>query len=56
MNKILKCRRSTIALIGLTYLLILGLYSNADVSAQIVAIVTAICGANAAQAIFEKKP
>ncbi len=58
MHKILKCRRSTLALIGMTYLLILGLYSHADVGAQLVAIVTAVAGSNAAQAIFtarEKK-
>ena len=55
MTKILKCRRSTLALIAMTYLLALGLYSHADVGAQLVAIVTAIAGSNAAQAIFEKK-
>lgn len=54
MKKLLNCRRSLLALFGMSYLLIIGLYSGADVGAQIVAIVTAVAGSNAAQAIFEK--
>jgi hypothetical protein len=55
MKKILNCRRTVTALVGLTFLLILGLTKTSDVASHIVAIVVAIAGANAAQGVLEKK-
>ena len=47
MLKILKCRRSSLALIGMSLLFFLGLYKGADVALSIAGIVGAVAGANA---------
>lgn len=54
MKKLLNCRRSTLALISITMLFILGLKGE-DVGGHIVGVVLAIAGANATQSIMERK-
>jgi len=55
MLKILKCRRSVIALFSITCLTYLGIRNGTDVSLAITGIVTAVAGANSWQAIKEPK-
>ena len=47
MKKILNCRRSIVALVGIGCLLALGLHNGLDVSLAIAGCVASICGANA---------
>ena len=54
MKKILNCRRSIVALVGIGCLLALGLHNGLDVSLAIAGCVASVCGANAFQA--SKKP
>lgn len=49
MIKIFSCRRSSIALIGMLLLTIIGLKTGVDVSAPLAAICIGIAGANAYQ-------
>lgn len=51
MNKVLTCRRSTLALIGMLLLTILGILRELDVSAPIAAIAMGVAAANS----YEKK-
>lgn len=51
MKKILECRRSSLALIGMLLLTILGYTKGADVAVAIATISIGVSGANA----FEKK-
>lgn len=55
MKKVLNCRRSTLALIAMGMLFVLGLVNKVDVGGHIVGVVLAIAGANATQAIMERK-
>lgn len=55
MLKVLNCRRTFIAFWGMTGLIVLGMTRTIDPCSHIVAIVVAIAGANAAQAVMEKK-
>lgn len=53
MRKILSCRRSTIAVIGIGCLTLLGMYHGVDISGisiAIAGIVASVAGANAYQA------
>lgn len=54
MLKILKCRRSSIAVLCLCALTFLGYKKGADVAASIATIALGIAGANAAQSVFKK--
>ena len=47
MKKIFKCRRSSLALIGMGLLFILGLYKSMDVAMGIAAICAGVAGSNA---------
>jgi hypothetical protein len=51
MLKLFKCRRSSLALIGMCLLAYLGIHNNTDVSLAIAGICGAVAGANA----FEKR-
>jgi hypothetical protein len=53
MSKLLQCRRSIIALVGMVLLFILALVNKEDVSSHLVSIVMAVCAANSAQGAFE---
>jgi hypothetical protein len=55
MHKILKCRRSTLALIAMAFLTLIALINNIDVSLAICGIVTSVAAANAAQSIKQPK-
>ena len=55
MRKILNCRRTTVALVAIICLTGLATVNNVDVSGAIAMIVGFLCGANAAQGVFEKK-
>ena len=52
MNKILNCRRSSLALIGMLLLTILGIFKQVDVASSIAAICMAVAVSNA----YQKKP
>ena len=54
MKKILACRRSIVAILGMGCLLALGLHNGLDVSLAIAGCVASICSANAYEAV--KKP
>lgn len=47
MKKILDCRRSKLALIGMFLLTIIGLWNKADVATSIAAICIGVAGSNA---------
>lgn len=51
MNKLLTCRRTFLATLSMTYLLVLGLVHNADVAVHLATIAAAVAAANA----WEKK-
>jgi hypothetical protein len=55
MKQLLSCRRTIVSLVGMTFLLVLGLVNKVDVSMTIAAIVASIAAANASQKILEKK-
>jgi hypothetical protein len=55
MKKILNCRRSIVALVGIGCLLALGLHNGLDVSLAIAGCVASICGANAFEASKKSK-
>jgi hypothetical protein len=55
MKQLLSCRRTVVSLVGMTFLLVLGLVNKVDVSMTIAAIVASIAAANASQKILEKK-
>jgi len=55
LKQLLSCRRTVVSLVGMTFLLVLGLVNKVDVSMTIAAIVASIAAANASQKILEKK-
>lgn len=55
MKNLLICRRTYIATLGILCVTALGAYLKIDVSWAIMGAVTAICGANASEAIFKGK-
>lgn len=55
MNKLIRCRRSIVALAGIGACLAINLNTGADTSGAIAMIVAALAGANAAQASMEAK-
>ena len=56
MIKIFKCRRSSLALIGIFLLFLLGYTKSADVTASMATIIMAIAGANAYEAVKKNEP
>jgi hypothetical protein len=50
MKRVWSCRRTFVALVGMTMLLALGLINHADVAGSIATICMALAGANAAEA------
>lgn len=55
MSRILKCRRTFVAVLGIVCLTLLGLVNGLDVGAAVAGCVTAVCGANAAEASMKHK-
>ena len=55
MLALLKCRRTVVSLVGMSFLLILGLVNKVDVSMTIAAIVASIAAANSGEGIFKSK-
>lgn len=55
MLKLFKCRRSSLALIGMGLLTYLGIHNNLDVSLAIAGIIASVAGANSAEAVFRGK-
>jgi hypothetical protein len=55
MKSLVKCRRSIIALTGIAACVIITYLTHSDTSLAIAGIVSAIAGANAAQATFSKR-
>jgi len=53
MTKLFTCRRTFVALVGMLFMLILGLVNKTDVSMTLATVVIAIAGANAAQGTME---
>lgn len=51
-----QCRRTLLAAYTLTLLFVLGMWGGADVAAAMSTVVLAVAGANASQAVFEKRP
>jgi Flp pilus assembly pilin Flp len=56
MLKILYSRRTLIAIVSMTYLLVLGLVVKADVVGALVMIATSLALGNAAEGIFSQIP
>lgn len=54
MLKIFKCRRSSLALVGMILMTALGAYLKVDVTGSLAMVVLAVAAANASQAIGEK--
>ena len=50
-----KCRRSIVALVAITCLTAMAMINKMDTSTAIAMVVTAVCGANAGQAVFSSK-
>lgn len=50
-----KCRRTVVSLVGMSFLLILGLVNKVDVSMTIATIVASIAAANSFQAVNQPK-
>jgi hypothetical protein len=55
MEKLVKCRRTVVAIFGIMALTLLGMKAGLDVSAAIAAIAMTISSANAAEAVFSLK-
>lgn len=55
MSRLIRCRRSIVALVGILACLGMNLHTGADTSGAVAMIVAALAGANAAQASMEAK-
>lgn len=53
--KVITCRRSVIALVGMACCVAITAMTGVETAGSISLIVTAVAGANAAQAVMEKK-